>query len=413
MHGSMYKPRVLVPKNVDDLAAELELIGATPEGIHRMLPKSRIYVFKLHNVPTQVAHVLKESFLSAGGDTAVDRRVMTELAVEHTDVILMGTRKHFALALRAINGEVIGGPSLAAELEAALAVYESGPIAPPSGANIGSSMHALFRSFSSRTVVMGILNVTPDSFSDGGSFLDPDAALAQGLKMAEDGAGVIDIGGESTRPGSDAVSAEDEIRRIVPVIKRLVSEIEVPISVDTYKASVAEAALDAGAEIINDISGMTFDPDMRRLVADRGCPIALMHIKGTPRDMQKNPTYTDLMGEIVGFLLDAIEEAVAAGVDEKMIAVDPGIGFGKTVDQNLTIIRRLTELRSLGRPILVGVSRKATIGHLLGDVPPQERVMGTAAAVTLSIANGADIVRVHDVKEIAQVAKVADAVVRG
>jgi dihydropteroate synthase len=259
---------------------------------------------------------------------------------------------------------------------------------------------------------MGILNVTPDSFSDGGRFLDRDAAVRHALAMARDGADIIDVGGESTRPGGEPVSVEEEIVRVVPVISELAARIERPISIDTYKSATAAAALDAGASMINDISGMAFDPEMRKLAAARRCPVILMHIKGTPRDMQKNPTYDDVIGEITHYLRQRILEAVQAGVDERMIIIDPGIGFGKAVRHNLEILRRLGELRSLGRPILVGVSRKSTIGQVLGGLPPEERLEGTAAAVAISIAGGASMVRVHDVKEMVRVARMTDAILR-
>jgi dihydropteroate synthase len=270
----------------------------------------------------------------------------------------------------------------------------------------------MFSELPKRTLVMGILNVTPDSFSDGGRFLDRDAAVRHALGMVRDGADIIDVGGESTRPGGEPVSIEEEIGRVVPVISELAARIDRPISIDTYKSATAAAALDAGASVINDISGMAFDPEIRKLAAARRCPVVLMHIKGTPRDMQKNPTYDDVIGEITDYLRQRILEAVQAGVDERMIIVDPGIGFGKAVRHNLEILRRLGELRSLGRPILVGVSRKSTIGQVLGGLPPEERLEGTAAAVAISIAGGASIVRVHDVREMVRVARMTDAILR-
>lgn len=412
MHGTIYKPRVLVPYSDDDLAAEIELIGGAPQGVFRMLPKTRTYLLKLHNVPAPVAHILKEHFLSVGADAALSRRVMTDSVVENSDVILMGTRKHFSVACQSLNADDIGGPPLAAEIEAALAVYDAGPLVPPNDRAVHPYLRRVFDSIADRTIIMGILNVTPDSFSDGGSFGNSDEAVERGLRMIEDGADIIDVGGESTRPGSDPVGSDEEIRRVVPVIKGIAEHATVPISIDTYKAATAAAALEAGASIINDVSALAFDPQMRRVAADAGCPVVLMHIKGKPKDMQQDPTYTDLMAEIVNFLRERISDAVEAGIDERMIIVDPGLGFGKTAAHNVTILRRLNELRGLGRPVLVGISRKATIGHLLGNLPPQERIYGTAAAIAISIANGANIVRVHDVKEMSQVAKVADAMGR-
>ena len=263
-------------------------------------------------------------------------------------------------------------------------------------------------SLGGRTLVMGIVNVTPDSFSDGGEFLDHAAAVAQGLRCVMQGADLLDIGGESTRPGAAAVDADEECRRVVPVIERLAAETAVPLSIDTAKAAVARAALDAGATLLNDVTALRADPQMAAVAADSGAPLCLMHMQGTPRTMQQAPHYDDLMGEIVGALRESLALAVDAGVDEQQILVDPGIGFGKTLAHNLAILRRLPELRSLGRPILLGTSRKSFIGKTLG-LPVEERAFGTAATVAYGIAQGARIVRVHDVAEMSQVARMTDA----
>jgi len=264
--------------------------------------------------------------------------------------------------------------------------------------------------FSNKTYIMGILNVTPDSFSDGGRFFDPASAVHRGIQMAEDGADIIDIGGESTRPGADPITIEEELRRTIPVIEALAKEIRIPISIDTCKAEVAKNALDAGAEIVNDISGLRYDPRMPEVVAEYKAPVVIMHIKGTPKDMQKAPVYEALIPEIMDYLREGIRIAMEAGIPEDKIIVDPGIGFGKGFEHNLEIIHNLCEFTLLEKPLLVGPSRKAFIGRILGDVPSGERLEGTAAAVAISIFNGAHIIRVHDVKEMAKVAKVADAI---
>lgn len=263
---------------------------------------------------------------------------------------------------------------------------------------------------SSKTHVMGILNITPDSFSDGGLFYEPERALEHALKMVEDGADIVDIGGESTRPGSEPLPEEEEIRRVVPVIKRLSAQIKVPISIDTYKSRVARAAIEAGASIVNDISGLRFDPEMKKVVAEYKVPVVIMHIKGTPKTMQLNPTYEALIPEIMDYLREGIMIAKEAGIPEELIIIDPGIGFGKTFEHNLEIINNLREFTYLERPILVGPSRKAFIGKILGDVPPLMRFEGTLAAVAISAYNGANIVRVHDVPETVKVLKVVDAI---
>lgn len=273
-------------------------------------------------------------------------------------------------------------------------------------------LERLFAEMGSRTLIMGILNVTPDSFSDGGAYPDADAAIEHAIEMERDGADIIDIGGESTRPGSDPISAAEEIERVVPVIRELSKAVSIPISIDTYKADVAAAALDAGALIVNDISGGTFDSNMPSLLVERRCPAIIMHIKGAPKEMQLKPEYKDLMGEVFAYLRERTDALIAAGMDRQLLIIDPGFGFGKTAEHNLEILRRLRELKSLGYPILIGTSRKSTIGKILGGAPISERLEGTAATVAIAIANGADIVRVHDVKEMARVARMADAVVR-
>ena len=260
---------------------------------------------------------------------------------------------------------------------------------------------------------MGILNVTPDSFSDGGSFMKADTAVKHAISMVEEGADIIDIGGESTRPGSDRITVSEELERVIPVIENLSDRISVPISIDTYKAKVAQKAIDAGASIVNDISGLRFDPDMPGVVSRNEVPVVIMHIKGTPENMQEDPIYGDLIEEIIEYFEESISIAEKAGIHDEKIIVDPGIGFGKTFEDNLEIINRLSEFKRLGKPVLIGTSRKAFIGKVLGDVPVGDRVEATAATVAISIMNGADIIRVHDVKEMQRVAKVSDAIKSG
>lgn len=256
---------------------------------------------------------------------------------------------------------------------------------------------------------MGILNVTPDSFSDGGAFDSLDVAVERAETMAAEGADIIDIGGESSRPGAEPVPDEIEASRILPVIEKLAGSINIPISVDTYKSSVARLALEAGASIVNDINALD-DPNMASLVAEFGVLVILMHKKGTPKNMQISPSYDSLMFEIISFLANRIKIAIDAGISQDKIIIDPGIGFGKTLEHNLEIIRRLKELKVLDKPILVGTSRKSFIGKIL-DLPADQRIEGTSATVAMAIANGADIIRVHDVREMVRVARMADAIV--
>jgi dihydropteroate synthase len=268
---------------------------------------------------------------------------------------------------------------------------------------------------------MGIINVTPDSFSGDGLGTDVGAAVAQAWRMAQEGADLVDIGGQSTRPGSEAIDIEEELRRVIPVVEQLRGHdpFPLPISIDTNRAGVARAALAAGADIVNDISGLRDDPDIAGVVAEYGAGLALMHMQGTPRTMQLNPHYDNLLDEVITYLQTGIDKAVAAGVSRDSIWVDPGIGFGKTLEHNLELLRRLAELKVLACPILVGTSRKSFIGKILapvhgGQAPaPDARVVGTGATLAVSIANGADIVRVHDVAHAVDVVRVADAIVRG
>jgi dihydropteroate synthase len=261
-----------------------------------------------------------------------------------------------------------------------------------------------------RTRIMGILNVTPDSFSDGGRYLDPEVAIRHGLDMADDGADILDIGGESTRPGSDPVSAEEEWRRIGPVIRGLAGKVGVPLSVDTMKPEVAEQAIEAGAAIVNDVSGMR-DPTMVRLVASRRVGVVAMHMLGDPKTMQEHPTYADVVKDVRTSLGERVHDLKAAGVPPEAIAIDPGVGFGKAVEHNLALLRRLDRLVDLGHPVVVGVSRKSFIERL-GGGGAGERLPGSLAAAVLAVARGAHVVRVHDVAESVRAVRVADALVR-
>ena len=269
-----------------------------------------------------------------------------------------------------------------------------------------------------RTLILGVLNVTPDSFSDGGLYADVDAAVAHAHALVSDGADILDIGGESTRPATfgdkSPLPPEEEKRRILPVIARLAAEMpSVPLSVDTYKAEVAGAALDAGASLVNDISGLTYDPEMAALVAARRVPLILMHLPGRPRDLPTHPVYTDVVADVLTFFTHQIAYAESQGIQRSQLWLDPGLGFGKTAGHNLELLRRLSELKTFGLPLVVGASRKKFLGRILGTDDPADRKEGTAATVALSIAAGADMVRVHDVREMARVAKVSDAIVRG
>jgi dihydropteroate synthase len=256
--------------------------------------------------------------------------------------------------------------------------------------------------------VMGVVNVTPDSFSDGGRFLRPERAIEHARGLVRDGADLLDIGGESTRPGSEGVSAEQELARVGPVLEGL-AEVGVPISIDTSKRAVAEAALDAGAEIVNDVTALRSDPELAELCAERGCGVVLMHMLGTPRTMQEAPAYDDVVDDVKAFLAGRVEFALDRGIQEERIWIDPGVGFGKALEHNVELLRRLGELRALGRPICIGTSRKSFIGTLTGR-EVDERVGGTVAANVLAFANGAEVFRVHDVRAGREALAVAEAI---
>lgn len=273
--------------------------------------------------------------------------------------------------------------------------------------------HAWLQDSDRRTLVMGILNVTPDSFSDGGKFSDVSAAVKHAGEMAAAGAALIDVGGESTRPGSQPVDAREQIRRVEPVIRAIRGQFQVLISIDTTRASVARAAIDAGAHLINDISAGRDDPNMLPLAARLGVPLVLMHMKGTPATMQDNPVYRDVMGEVIEALRERMAAAIAAGIDSSKILVDPGIGFGKTMQHNLELLRRLPEMHALGRPVVVGASRKGFMGRITGEDLASGRKFATAAAVAWAVANRAGIVRVHDVGPMAQVVRMIEAIQHG
>jgi dihydropteroate synthase len=256
---------------------------------------------------------------------------------------------------------------------------------------------------------MGVLNVTPDSFSDGGLFFNKEKAIAQGLRMVEEGADIIDIGGESTKPGSKPLELEEELRRVIPVIESLAKVVDVPISIDTYKSTVAQKALEMGAQMINDISGLRFDKNLAKVAAKEDIPIILMHIRGTPEMMQKDVRYQSLFSEIFQYLKESIQRAESAGLDPQQIIIDPGIGFGKTLENNLLIMKYLSEFRVLGKPILLGTSRKSFIGKIL-NTEVGDRLEGTLSSIAIGVLNGAHIIRCHDVLQAKKAIAVADAI---
>ncbi len=396
--------RVLAVADAQMISRELARVGCADIGVRLLTPKSLARMLRLEGVPAPAARILKQEMLAVGGDAALHYDAGRKNHTE-TDVILLGTEQQLGEMVARMRGYSHGLVATGEAILTALRHFTTSP-APLSCASFTLT-------FGQKTYVMGILNLTPDSFSGDGLAGDVDGALRRAEQMLEDGADILDVGGESTRPGAEAVTAEEEEQRVIPVVRALAAHFPVPISVDTSKCLVAGAALEAGAGIINDISGLHGDPDMARIVSEAGAAVVVMHMQGTPHTMQQHPRYTDLMGEVCCFLQHATELALAAGIPRSRIILDPGFGFGKTVAHNLELLRRLRELTSYGQPILLGTSRKASIGYILGGAPPEERVEGTAATVAIGIANGADIIRVHDVRQMARVAKMTDAITRG
>ncbi|MCR4424755.1 MAG: dihydropteroate synthase [Firmicutes bacterium] len=385
------------------LEAEMRSIGAGREGIRIMLDKGIFRVVRLYEVPIRAALIIKQEMLSKGGEAALPLRA-ADLAVESCDILMIGTERQFREVIATLKRQPFGLPAIASEIESVLEKLDS----PLPSVTVGGRTFT----FGQRTYIMGVLNVTPDSFSDGGRYQDPAVAVRHALSMLENGADIIDVGGESSRPGAESVSSEEEFARVAPAVEALTSETHAVVSVDTYKAEVARRCLDLGAHMINDITALAGEGDMASVISRYGVPVVLMHMKGRPRDMQINPHYDSVVHEIHEFLDQRIKYAQEQGIPPCNIIIDPGIGFGKTPEHNLEILARLAEFRSLGRPILVGTSRKSTIGKVLG-LPVSERLFGTAATVACAIASGADIVRVHDVREMARVARMTDAIVRG
>ncbi|PKN33341.1 MAG: dihydropteroate synthase [Deltaproteobacteria bacterium HGW-Deltaproteobacteria-19] len=397
-------PRVLHCPTTADARDILRRVGSDPWGVEAMLPKMTGLAVLLEKMPCRDANILKQEMLSVGGDAAVARGTVA-CSLLSTDVVLMGTVKQLRRFAAKMAFQPFGLKALAEGIPALLERHFRDRYVLKAG--------TWEMTLGERTLVMGILNVTPDSFSDGGRCLEPDAAVARALEMIDEGADLVDVGGESTRPGSEPVVLKEELRRVIPVIEALARQLPVPLSVDTAKAEVARRAVAAGAAVVNDVSAMTFDRDMAGVVAETGAAVSLMHIRGVPRDMQSAYVpYDSVPGDMIDFLRGRMVAAAAAGIPEERILVDPGFGFGKSDRDNWRILHHLEEFRSLGRPVLVGVSRKASIGRMTGD-PPTERLPGTAAAVTAAILNGAAMIRVHDVKAMKKVAAVADAIRRG
>jgi len=392
--------RILEIAKLEDAVEALRSIGADERCFSILAPKCIGLTLKVESVRTPACNILKQLMLSLGGDAAVAKEVLTS-GCERSDLILIGTVAQIGELVGKLEEyptEEFGLKEVKRDISEMLVRRFD-----PEAFNLSFNNFSL--QLSERTHLMGVVNCTPDSFSDGGLYLDKNRAIERVFELVEEGADIIDIGGESTRPGSDPTPEGEEIRRVIPVIESVASHIEVPVSIDTCKSTVAREALEAGASFVNDVSGLSFDSRMSDVVAEHGAPVVIMHMKGKPKDMQRNPSYSDLMGEIITYLRDRLLHCLSKGIEK--VVVDPGIGFGKKLHHNLTILKRLGEFRSLGRPILVGVSRKSFIGQVL-DLPVEERFEGTLASIAVAIMNGAHIIRVHDVRPAVRVARMVD-----
>jgi len=395
-------PYLLELKDKQELLRLFKKIGCDPIGVSIMLNKARIYPLLVKDVKSPAANVLKQQMLSCGGEAVVPRWVVAN-EQPFADVLLLGTVKEYAALTENLKYQPWGLKDLGQKIAALLPV-------------LGERKQVIWQwpdgkslKFGQKTHVMGILNLTPDSFSDGGKYLDPGRALERARVMVEEGADIIDVGGESTRPRSKPISAAEELERLLPVLERLLKEIPVPISLDTYKAEVALEGLRLGVHIINDVGGGLRDPEMSRVVAEYQCPVIAMH---NPVEDSGDPyPYTDILADVVDSLRISQELFRQAGLDSNKIMVDPGIGFGKSVEQNLCLIRNISALRSLGSPVLLGVSRKGFIGKVL-DTQIADRLEGSLAVAAWAVTQGVDVLRVHDVKETVRVVKMLEAIER-
>ena len=381
--------REIIAPSPEELAQEFESLQVDKGGIGIMLPKSHFHVLRVRTLKSPAANILKQELLSIGGDCATSQTVILGDPEPH-DVIIMATRRQLATLKTKLKAQPFGLKALAGQIEEFLRRTKQGD------RRIDPVLATLSEDPSHHPLIMAIVNATPDSFSEGGAYRDVSAAVTHGLEHLEQGAEIIDVGGESTRPGSDPVPPEEELTRVLPVISGLREKTDRPISIDTVKSEVAAEALRAGAFMVNDVTAGRFDPPILGVVADAGCPYVIVHMLGEPKTMQTKPYYSLLMDDLHSFFDERLALAVKSGIKEEQIIIDPGIGFGKRREDNYAILRRLRELRVFGRPILVGASRKSFLQSDLGRTP-QERLEESIAAGTIAMSNGADILRVHDV----------------
>lgn len=395
--------RVLQVRRENDIQKLMQDIHVDAYGIKIMVPKALNYLVRINSISHIAANILKQEMLSLGSEAAIARDAITGKA-KKTNCLMMANLSQLTDLVSKLRYQPFGLAELANELSLNLSNYRK------ENFTLNLPRHRL-KLESYNPLIMGIVNVTPDSFSGDGLLhkTGAESAIEHIQQIANDGAAIVDIGGESTRPGAEAVSVNEELSRVIPLIKASVKKIKVPISVDTYKPEVAKQALDSGASIINDITGLR-NPKMRKIVAHYKAGVIIMHMRGTPKTMQKNPKYNSLIDQILQELSKSIDTAVKDGIGNDKIIVDPGIGFGKTTEHNLEIIKSLKEFRILGKPILIGTSRKSFIGKVLNTGYDRQRLLGTAASCIIAAQNSANIIRVHDVKQIKEALTIVKAI---
>jgi dihydropteroate synthase len=386
--GHRHAARVLEVETLAEVVRELERTESEPEGVALMAPKGRVYAIRVDDVPLKAAPLLKQELLAVGGDSAHARGIADHTAAT-TSAVLLATWAQYRRMLPKLARQPFRLATIGDEVERALRSYaRRGP----------HEVKAAHRSFTlgDRPRVMGVVNVTPDSFSDGGRFLDPKEAVAHAERLVSEGADLIDVGGESTRPGATPVSPEAEWRRVEPVIRGLADRLSVPISIDTRHPEVAASAVGAGADVVNDVEGLRSEA-MRRVVARTGAAVVVMHMRGTPATMQSDLTYADVRDEVYRWLAERTDAAVAEGIAPERLLVDPGLGFGKSAEQSLELLAHAGEFRSLGYPVVLGASRKSFLGVAVGTKEPGERLEAGLAAAVLAAERGVELVRTHDV----------------
>ncbi|MCI4335824.1 MAG: dihydropteroate synthase [Thermoplasmata archaeon] len=398
-----FHARVLEASTPAELLREIARTDSDPEGSGIMTGKARIYPVRLDSVPLKAAPLLKQEMLAVGADSAHARGV-ADLSVESSTVVLLGTWTQYRRLIPKLTRQPFQLAPIGRAIDLALHRYTS---------RAPRTVRGLHRSFRTgeKTLVMGVLNVTPDSFSDGGRFLDPAVAADRARELVAEGADLIDLGGESTRPGATPISSETEWSRIGPVLERLGANFPVPISIDTRSPEVAGRALESGADLINDVGGLRLAA-MRGLVARTGAPVIVLHMRGEPPTMQVDTTYADLRGDVYAALSGSLVQAVRDGATPGQLLVDPGLGFGKSAEQSLELLAHLGEFRSLGHPVVVGASRKSFLGRLTGGTAADDRVEAGLAAAVIAAQQGASIVRTHDVRPTVRALAVVDAVRR-